>query len=48
MSNKNKQANIKKLNYLKAVVIVHGKSELQICKFIKEEFENKNGVYSKR
>lgn len=29
------------LNYLKAVVIVHGKSELQICKFIKKNLRIK-------
>lgn len=47
---KNKQT--RKLNYLKAVVIVHGKSELQLCKFIKnnlriemEIISNKNGKY---
>lgn len=40
----------RKFNYLKAVVIVHGKSELQMCKFIKsnlriemEIISNKNG-----
>lgn len=53
MSNKNKQANIKKLNYLKAVIIVHGKSELRMCNFIKsnlrikmEFISNKNGESS--
>ena len=45
-----KDISSRKPNYLKAVVIVHGKSELQMCKFIKnnlriemEIISNKNG-----
>ena len=41
MANKNKQSKSKKLNYLKAVVIVHGKSELQMCEFIKNNLRIK-------
>lgn len=47
MSNKNKQANIKKLNYLKAVIIVHGKSELRMCNFIKSNLRIKMEFISK-
>ena len=32
---------LRKLNYLKAVVIVHGKSELQMCEFIKNNLRIK-------
>ena len=48
-----KNKSLIKFNYLKAVVIVHGKSELQMCKFIKsklriemEILSNKNGKSS--
>ena len=46
MAKKNKQSKSKKLNYLKAVVIVHGKSELQMCEFIKNNLRIKMGFIS--
>lgn len=36
-----KNKSLIKFNYLKAVVIVHGKSELQMCKFIKRNLRIK-------
>ncbi len=35
-----------KLNYLKAVVIVHGKSEKQICDFVKQQLRLKIDIVS--
>lgn len=37
---------MKKLNYTKAVVIVHGKSEKQICQYIKNKLRLKMEIYS--
>ncbi len=37
---------MRKLNYTKAVVIVHGKSEKQICQYIKNKFRLKIEIYS--
>ena len=37
---------MKKLNYTKAVVIVHGKSEKQICQYIKNKLRLKIEIYS--
>lgn len=37
---------MKKLNYLKAVVVVHGKSELQICQYIKQKLRLKIEIES--
>lgn len=37
---------MKQLNYTKAVVIVHGKSEKQICQYIKNKFRLKIEIYS--
>ncbi|WP_181039155.1 hypothetical protein [Brachyspira murdochii] len=34
-------------NYLKAIVIVHGKSELQMCDFIKNNLKLKIDIISK-
>ena len=34
-------------NYLKAIVIVHGKSELQMCDFIKRKLKLKIDIVSK-
>ncbi|TKZ36141.1 hypothetical protein [Brachyspira catarrhinii] len=47
MSKKNKQLKLKNFHYLKAVVIVHGKSELQMCKFIKNNLRIKIEFISK-
>ncbi len=37
---------MKQLNYTKAVVIVHGKSEKQICQYIKNKLRLKMEIYS--
>lgn len=37
---------MKSLNYTKAVVIVHGKSEKQICQYIKNKLRLKMEIYS--
>ena len=37
---------MKKLNYTKAVVIVHGKSEKQICQYIKNKLRLKIEIFS--
>ena len=37
---------MKQLNYTKAIVIVHGKSEKQICQYIKNKFRLKIEIYS--
>ncbi len=37
---------MKQLNYTKAVVIVHGKSEMQICQYIKNKLRLKMEIYS--
>ena len=37
---------MRKLNYTKAVVIVHGKSEKQICQYIKNKLRLKIEIYS--
>ena len=37
---------MRQLNYTKAVVIVHGKSERQICQYIKNKFRLKIEIYS--
>ena len=37
---------MKQLNYTKAVVIVHGKSEKQICQYIKNKLRLKIEIYS--
>ena len=37
---------MRKLNYTKAVVIVHGKSEKQICQYIKNKLRLKMEIYS--
>ena len=37
---------MKRLNYTKAVVIVHGKSEKQICQYIKNKLRLKMEIYS--
>lgn len=42
-----KNKSLIKFNYLKAVVIVHGKSELQMCKFIKRNLRIKMEFISK-
>ena len=37
---------MKQLNYTKAVVIVHGKSEKQICQYIKNKLRLKMEIFS--
>ncbi len=37
---------MRQLNYTKCVVIVHGKSEKQICQYIKNKFRLKMEIYS--
>ena len=37
---------MRRLNYTKAVVIVHGKSEKQICQYIKNKLRLKIEIYS--
>lgn len=37
---------LRQLNYTKAIVIVHGKSEKQICQHIKSKFRLKLEIYS--
>lgn len=37
---------MKQLNYTKAVIIVHGKSEKQICQYIKNKLRLKIEIYS--
>lgn len=39
---------MREINYLKAVVIVHGKSEKQICDFVKQQLRMKMQVVSEK